>query len=88
MFLWILTREFCTPLEESDVVNFSALVDVEEQSFSSNFVRNFEHTLQGFFKLFIIKFNSFRHKHSKKLVPVIDQDFKFSCSTSENSSDS
>ena len=70
------------------MVHFSTLINIEEQSFSSNFVWNYEHISQGISKLFIFNFSSSDLKLSKKLVPVINKDFKFTCSTSENIFDS
>jgi hypothetical protein len=57
------------------MVQLSALVDEEEQCCSSNFIRKAEYWSQLIDELSILQFDGFRLKLTKKLVPIVDQDF-------------
>jgi hypothetical protein len=50
-----LRREDGPPLKESNMIYFSTLGDIIEQSFSSDLLWHHEHLSQGFGKLFVLQ---------------------------------
>ena len=70
------------------MVQFSAFIDVEEQSCSSNFIGNYENFLKIICEIIVSKMNRLRHENTKHLIPIVYQNFKFSKSTGKHVSNS
>lgn len=66
------------------MVQFSAFIDVEEQSCSSNFIGNYEDFSQMRSEIIFFKLDGFHLENTKHLIPIVYQNFKFTKSAGEH----